>query len=184
VVAVVLVAELGDLVLSTLTAAAVADRCNYHRGPPVSSTLSSPIGAQEPRVACLRGTGSPNTYVPTKLPNNAGEPVAEVVEGRGRRKGNVTSKSHPGHSAGQGALCALAHVRRAGPRPDPAPDPSEEPSAVVPHAGICAGGHPKGWSLPRPRQILRGHPFPHDTRLSVTDMGPCVSRHRGPRSPA
>jgi hypothetical protein len=30
-------------------------------------------------------------------------------------------------------------------------DPSEEPSAVIPHAGICAGGRPKGRSLPRPR---------------------------------
>ena len=28
-------------------------------------------------------------------------------------------------------------------------DLSEEPSAVVPHAGICAGGRPKGRSLPR-----------------------------------
>ena len=99
----------------------------------------------------MNGRGkSDRLIVPTKLPNNAGEPVAEVVEGRGRRKGNVTSKSHPGHSAGQGASRALVHVRRAGLRPDPAPDPSEEPSVVVPHAGICAGGHPKGWSLPRP----------------------------------
>src|SRR5215470_16875716 len=28
--------------------------------------------------------------------------------------------------------------------------PRQEPSAVVPHAGIRAGGHPQGWSLPRP----------------------------------
>ena len=34
---------------------------------------------------------------------------------------------------------------------EPALDLSEEPSAVVPHAGICAGGRPKGRSLPRSR---------------------------------
>src|SRR5450756_681507 len=33
--------------------------------------------------------------------------------------------------------------------PNPTLDPSQEPSAVVPHAGICAGGRPKGRSLPR-----------------------------------
>jgi RNA-directed DNA polymerase len=27
--------------------------------------------------------------------------------------------------------------------------PRQEPSAVVPHAGICAGGRPQGRSLPR-----------------------------------
>ena len=29
-------------------------------------------------------------------------------------------------------------------------DPRQEPSAVVPLAGICAGGRPQGRSLPRP----------------------------------
>ena len=116
-----------------------------------------PLGEGSGRTPEMNGRGkSDRLIVPTKLPNNAGEPVAEVVEGRGRRKGNVTSKSHPGHSAGQGASRALVHVRRAGLRPDPAPDPSEEPSAVVPHAGICAGGHPKGWSLPRPMDMQNG----------------------------
>ena len=119
----------------------------------------------------MNGRGkSDRLIVPTKLPNNAGEPVAEVVEGRGRRKGNVTSKSHPGHSAGQGASRALVHVRRAGLRPDPAPDPSEEPSVVVPHAGICAGGHPKGWSLPRPHllaELLSVEISLRDTRRSA-----------------
>lgn len=32
----------------------------------MSSTLSSPIVAQEPRVACLRGTGSAGRYCPLK----------------------------------------------------------------------------------------------------------------------
>ena len=30
--------------------------------------------------------------------------------------------------------------------------PRQEPSAVILHAGICAGGGPKGLSLPRPRE--------------------------------
>ena len=38
---------------------------------------------------------------------------------------------------------------------EPALDLSEEPSAVVPHAGICAGGRPKGRSLPRPSVPVR-----------------------------
>jgi hypothetical protein len=32
---------------------------------------------------------SDNSVVPTKLPNKTGEPVAEVVEGRGLAKGNT-----------------------------------------------------------------------------------------------
>src|SRR4029077_6358972 len=28
-------------------------------------------------------------------------------------------------------------------------NPRQEPSAVIPHAGICAGGRPQGRSLPR-----------------------------------
>src|SRR5512133_1074383 len=39
---------------------------------------------------------------------------------------------------------------------EPVLDPSEEPSAVVPHAGIRAGGRPKGRSLPRPSTIREG----------------------------
>jgi hypothetical protein len=34
--------------------------------------------------------------------------------------------------------------------------PRQEPSAVVPHAGICAGGRPKGRSLPRSRGLSGG----------------------------
>ena len=42
----------------------------------------------------------------------AREPGAEVVEGRGLRKGNAASKTSPGLSAGQGAPSALGRVRR------------------------------------------------------------------------
>ena len=34
------------------------------------------------------------------------------------------------------------------------PHPRQEPSAVVPHAGICAGGRPQGRSLPRSEYAL------------------------------
>lgn len=50
--------------------------------------------------------------VPAKRPNNTGSvPVAEAVEERGMTKGNMTSKTRPGHSAGSGAPSALDRVR-------------------------------------------------------------------------
>ena len=50
--------------------------------------------------------------VPAKRPNNAGVvPGAEAVEERGMTKGNTTSKTRPGHRAGQGAPNALDRVR-------------------------------------------------------------------------
>ncbi len=49
--------------------------------------------------------------VPTKLPNNAGRPVAEVVEGRGTAKGNTGDPTRPGRSAGQGVPSGLERVR-------------------------------------------------------------------------
>ena len=48
----------------------------------------------------------------TRLPNNAARAAAEAVEGRGLREGNATSKTRPGHRAGQGAPSALGRVRR------------------------------------------------------------------------
>jgi hypothetical protein len=53
---------------------------------------------------------SDGLVVPVKLPNNA--EAAEAVEGRGLRVGNATSKTRPGHRAGQGAPSALGRVRR------------------------------------------------------------------------
>ena len=52
---------------------------------------------------------SDRLVVPANLPNKAA--AAEVGEGRGRAKGNTDSKTHPGHSAGQGASSALGRVR-------------------------------------------------------------------------
>ena len=52
---------------------------------------------------------SDRPVVPANPPNKA--TAAEVGEERGRAKGNTDSKTHPGHSAGQGASSALGRVR-------------------------------------------------------------------------
>src|SRR6202521_5203798 len=56
---------------------------------------------------------SDGRVVPEMLPNNAQGGAAEVVEGRRSAKGNTTSETRPGHSAGQGVLSELGRVRRA-----------------------------------------------------------------------
>ena len=97
--------------------------------------------------------------VPAKPANKAATAVAESVEERPPAKGNMASKTRPGHRAGSGASSALDHVREVARRTrlvHPflrcvfALDLRQEPSAVVPLAGICAGGRPQGRSLPRP----------------------------------
>jgi hypothetical protein len=56
---------------------------------------------------------SDSPVLPAKPPNNAALAAAEVVEGRGGlAKGNMASKTRPGHRAGQGAPSALDRVRR------------------------------------------------------------------------
>ena len=50
---------------------------------------------------------SDRLVVPVKPPNNAAQAAAEVVEGRGLREGNATSKTRSGPRAGQGAPSAL-----------------------------------------------------------------------------
>ena len=54
---------------------------------------------------------SDNLVVPAKPPNNAGEPVAEVVEGRGLAEGNTARPTRPGRSAGHGVPSGLDRVR-------------------------------------------------------------------------
>jgi RNA-directed DNA polymerase len=58
------------------------------------------------------GGKSDGLVVPAKLPNNAGRPVAEVVEERGPAEGNAASKTRPGRRAGHDASNALDRVRR------------------------------------------------------------------------
>jgi RNA-directed DNA polymerase len=60
----------------------------------------------------MNGYGkSDGRVVPMKLPNNAGVPAAEVVEGRRPVEGNAASKTRTGHRAGDCALGALDRVR-------------------------------------------------------------------------
>jgi RNA-directed DNA polymerase len=54
---------------------------------------------------------SDGPVVPAKPSNNAAVAAAEVVEERGPAKGNMTSSTHPGRSAGQGAPSGLDRVR-------------------------------------------------------------------------
>jgi hypothetical protein len=99
---------------------------------------------------------SDRPVVPVKLPNNAASAVAEAVEGRGLREGNADSETRPGLRAGQDAPSALVRMRRIAGVRGSTPDLSEEPSAVVPHAGICAGGARRRASLPRPLATREG----------------------------
>ena len=55
---------------------------------------------------------SDGLVVPVKLSNNAQGGAAEAVEGSGPAKGNTTSETRPGLSAGQGAPSELGRVRR------------------------------------------------------------------------
>src|SRR5579863_8260651 len=55
---------------------------------------------------------SDRPVLPVKPPNNVAQAAAEVVEGRGLREGNATSKTRSGPRAGQGAPSALDRVRR------------------------------------------------------------------------
>jgi len=54
---------------------------------------------------------SDNLVVPARPPNNAGELVAEVVEGRRLAEGNTDSSTRPGRSAGHGVPSGLDRVR-------------------------------------------------------------------------
>lgn len=56
---------------------------------------------------------SDEPVVPMKLLNDAGEPAEEAVEGRGSTKGNSTSETRTGRSAGTCALSELERVRQA-----------------------------------------------------------------------
>jgi len=55
---------------------------------------------------------SDGPVVPAKPPNNAGRPAAEVVEERGPAKGNATSETRPGRSAGLSVSSDLDRVRQ------------------------------------------------------------------------
>src|ERR1039458_3764147 len=55
---------------------------------------------------------SDRPVLPVKLPNNAAQAGAEVVEGRGLGEGNAAGTTRPGHRAGVSVPSALDRVRR------------------------------------------------------------------------
>jgi RNA-directed DNA polymerase len=74
---------------------------------------------------------SDGPIVPVKLPNNAQGRAAEAVEGSGPAKGNTSSETRPGPSAGQGALSGLDRVRRVA-----ATDKEARFTALLHHADV------------------------------------------------
>jgi RNA-directed DNA polymerase len=55
---------------------------------------------------------SDSLIVPAKLPNKAGRPAAEAVEGRGLAEGNTDDPTRPGRRAGSGAPSGSERVRQ------------------------------------------------------------------------
>jgi hypothetical protein len=117
--------------------------------PPLAlRRTQGPHGESYGSTAVMHDDGkSDKPIVPKKGANNErGQPrSAERREGRGLAKGN------PGEQTRfwtQGQF----HLQHALDRIRTAPmlmrhDPRQEPGAVVPHAGICAGGGPQGRSI-------------------------------------
>jgi RNA-directed DNA polymerase len=65
----------------------------------------------------MNGHGkSDRPAVPVKFPNNAGQPVAEGMEGKGLAKGNLQQQNAPRTPSRKGALSALERVRQAASR--------------------------------------------------------------------
>ncbi len=93
-------------------------------------------------------SGSP--VVPGKLPNkgSGAPPSAEGVEGRGRAKGNPAQQTRDRTQWRETLHHALGRIRQVAKAPA-RHYPRQELSAVVPHAGICAGGAGQPASLPR-----------------------------------
>ena len=94
---------------------------------------------------------SDGCVVPAKLVNKAAAAVAELVEERRPAKGNMASKTHPDTVPDRvrqvrWTVCVKWHKETRLVHPFLgcvfAFDPRQEPSAVVPLAGICAGGRP------------------------------------------
>ena len=128
-----------------------------------------PHGEVQERKPMMDGRGkSDSPILPGKSPNKAPQGAAEGMEGRGLAKGNLLEQNAL-RTQGR-RMCApsaLERVRQAAKRDRKQASPSprlsslsfgaprrhhlrQEPGAVVPHAGICAGGGPQGPFLPRP----------------------------------
>ena len=150
---------------------------------------------------------SDNLVVPAKPPNNAGGPVAEVVEGRGLAEGNTDSSTRPGRSAGQGVPSGLDRVREVARR-----DKEARFTALLHHVDLdrlwaaYAGDQPEGRaggrsgdvgrlragsaSEPRrpappcPQRCLPGEPFSQGVHTETgRAAAPARYRHLGGQDP-
>ena len=84
-----------------------------------------------------------------------GQPPAEFVEKRPWAKGNPGQTAVTDTQRSGAALSRLGRVRETATTVS-ASDPRQEPGAVIPHAGICAGG--AGQPAFLPRLARRGRP--------------------------
>ena len=98
----------------------------------------------------VHGCRESDRFIVPRKPANKGRPTgpAEEVEGRERAKGNAAAHTRD-RTQGRVIPVTRARPRTAGPFGACTSDPRQEPGAVVPHAGICAGGAGQHASLPR-----------------------------------
>jgi RNA-directed DNA polymerase len=84
---------------------------------PATDGVAGRAGKAEGRTPAMYDQGkSDRPVVPTKPPNNAGQPAAEVVEGRGLAKGNTDEQNAPRTQSRTSAPSALDRVREAATR--------------------------------------------------------------------
>jgi hypothetical protein len=99
------------------------------------------------RTAAIHAAEKSDTPIVLRKPLNNGKP-AEVVEGRGVAKGNAGEAPAGRTPSREPALTGLERIRQAAKKDThPYPEqrfnvthPRQEPCAVMPLAGICAGG--------------------------------------------
>ena len=100
------------------------------------------------RTSEMHGTGeSDRPIVPSNPPNKGVDmsSSAEGAEGRGLAKGNPRRQTRhrtQRRADLQQALLRIRQAARASLAASARYDPRQEPGAVIPHAGICAGGAP------------------------------------------
>jgi hypothetical protein len=110
-------------------------------GPASGLALYSQVRTGNPRdTPVMHGCRESDRFIVPRKPSNKGRPTgpAEKVEGRERAKGNVVQHTR-GRTQSRVLPVTRARPRTAGCVPA-RHDPRQEPGAVVPPAGICAGG--------------------------------------------